>query len=61
MYRRNFFPKKYVILYSSSMKRIVKITSLALIILSLFATSCASSKKGVGAKGGCGCKGMVGY
>ncbi len=43
------------------MKSIIKITSLALIILSLFASSCASSKKGVGGKNGCGCKGMVGY
>jgi hypothetical protein len=39
------------------MKKLIKITSLALIItLALVATGCSSSKKST-----CGCAGMVGY
>jgi hypothetical protein len=38
------------------MKKIIKITSLALIAIALLATGCSSSKKST-----CGCTGMVGY
>jgi hypothetical protein len=38
------------------MKTIIKVTSLALIALTLVATGCSSSKKST-----CGCSGMVGY
>jgi hypothetical protein len=38
------------------MKKIIKLTSLALIAIALVATGCSSSKKST-----CGCSGMVGY
>jgi hypothetical protein len=38
------------------MKKIIKITSLALIAIALVATGCSASKKST-----CGCTGMVGY
>jgi hypothetical protein len=38
------------------MKKIIKLTSLALIAIALIATGCSSSKKST-----CGCAGMVGY
>jgi hypothetical protein len=46
----------YVIIVNWTMKKIIKITSLALIAIALVASGCSATKKH-----SCGCTGMVGY